>query len=242
MTRHRERIRQAIAREAARLMYEEGVKQYLDAKHMGARRVLGRDGGHTLRYRPRYLPSNGEIKDALLELAELTEGAERGERLFAMRVVALEHMRALEPFDPRLIGSVRAGHVRRGSDIDLHVFTDDIEVLEQRLHQLRWTYEMDVVTIQVGGGFQEYLHVHVVDALFPVELSVYPTRERRIVTRSSTDGKPIDRMKPARLEALMAQEHPDDWARYVVCGALENPDRWWDDQVVLTLADVEEMD
>jgi len=40
---------------------------------------------------------------------------------FAMRVIALEAMQALERFSPRLIGSVATGHVRRGSDIDLHV-------------------------------------------------------------------------------------------------------------------------
>lgn len=232
------RLRSAIAREAARLMYEEGVGQYLDAKHLGAKRVLGRDGARTLRHRPRFLPSNGEIREALLELAELTEGAERSERLFAMRVVALEHMRALEGFDPRLIGSVRSGHVRRGSDIDLHVFTNDVEVLEQRVHALGWVYELDVVTLRVGQGFQEYLHLHV-EALFPVELSVYERRERRIASRSSTDGKRIERTKPEALEALLASEHPEAWEAYQRCGELEDRERWWDDGAFLTLADVE---
>ena len=31
-------------------------------------------------------------------------------------------MRLLRPFRPRLIGSVMTGHVRKGSDIDIHVF------------------------------------------------------------------------------------------------------------------------
>ena len=88
-------LRVAIATEAARLMYEEGVKQYFTAKRMAARRLLGRVAGRRLRYRPADLPSNGEIRDALLALAALAEGSGRTRRLFAMRIVALEAMRAI---------------------------------------------------------------------------------------------------------------------------------------------------
>src|SRR5947209_16146 len=98
-------LRGAVAAEAARLMYEEGVKQYFTAKRLAAKRLLGRVGGRRLRYRPSDLPSNGEIRDALLAIAELAEGSKRRRRLFAMRVIALEAMRDLAPFEPRLIGS-----------------------------------------------------------------------------------------------------------------------------------------
>src|SRR5262249_32496235 len=76
-------LRATIALEAARLMYEEGVKQYFTAKRIAAKRKLGRSGGKRLRYRPSDLPSNGEIRDALLGLAELAEGSRRTRRLFA---------------------------------------------------------------------------------------------------------------------------------------------------------------
>jgi hypothetical protein len=36
-------------------------------------------------------------------------------------------MRLLCRFRPRLIGSVMTGHVRKGSDIDLHLFSDSVE-------------------------------------------------------------------------------------------------------------------
>ncbi|MFT4975841.1 MAG: hypothetical protein ACI8S6_001734 [Myxococcota bacterium] len=52
------------------------------------------------------------------------------------------------------------------------------------------------------------------DRGFPVELSVYPCRELRQVSRSSTDGQPIDRVSRLRLEARMAAEHPALWRRY----------------------------
>jgi hypothetical protein len=213
-------LRGAIAVEAARLMYEEGVKQYFTAKRMAAKRLLGRVAGRRLRYRPADLPSNGEIRDALLLLADLAEGSRRTRRLFAMRVVALEAMRALAGFEPRLIGSVSTGHIRKGSDVDLQVFTDDDGALETRLRELGWAYEREPVTIQKFGEIREYLHYHVADA-FMVELTVYPVRELRFRPKSSTDGKPIVRVRARALEALLAREHDEAWAAYLKDGTID---------------------
>jgi len=212
-------LRGAITLEAARLMYEEGVKQYFTAKRLAARRLLGRTGGRSLRYRPQDLPSNGEIRDALLALAELAEGDGRTRRLFAMRIVALRALHALEPFTPRLIGSVSTGHIRRGSDIDVQVFSDDADALVAHVHGLGWVYETERVTILKGGVVREYLHVHVRDD-FELELTVYPRADLRYRPRSSTDGKPIVRVRASVLEALLAVEHPDAWARYQADGTI----------------------
>jgi hypothetical protein len=216
-------LRARLAAEAARLMYEENVKQYFTAKRMAAKRLLGRVAGGRARYRPADLPSNGEIRDALLALAELAEGGRRTRRLFAMRVVALEAMRALAPFEPRLIGSVSTGHIRRGSDVDLQVFTADDGALELHLRSLGWPYEREPVTIQKFGEIREYLHYHIAD-VFPIELTVYEPRELRFRPRSSTDGKPIVRVRAAALEALLAREHEEAYRHYVESGVVEGVD------------------
>jgi hypothetical protein len=213
-------LRARIAGEAARLMYEEGVKQYFTAKHLACKRMLGKVAGKRARYRPADLPSNGEIRDALLALAQLAEGDLRTRRLFAMRITALEAMRALAPFEPRLIGSVSTGHIRRGSDIDLQVFTPDPDALENHLGRLGWTFEREPVTIQKFGEIREYLHFHVVD-VFTLELTVYEPRELRFRPRSSTDGKPIVRVGARALEALLLKEHGEPWSRYLVSGEVE---------------------
>lgn len=36
-------------------------------------------------------------------------------------------MRLVPKFHPKLIGSVITGHVRQGSDIDIHVFSDSVD-------------------------------------------------------------------------------------------------------------------
>lgn len=212
-------LRAIITAEAARLMYEEGVKQYFTAKRLAAKRILGRVEGRRLRHRPADLPSNGEIREALLLLAERCEGASRTRRLFAMRVVALEVMKRLTPFEPRLIGSVSTGHIRRGSDIDIQVFTDDEDSLEQALKREGFEFERENVTIQKNGQFRDYVHYHLVHH-FDVELTAYPFRELGQRPRSSTDGKPIDRVRASRLQKLVVETYPDAWAEYQRTGII----------------------
>jgi len=212
-------VRVSLAREAARLMYEEGVKEYFTAKRMAAKRVLGRVEGKRARYRPAALPSNGEIRDALLAIAKASEGAGRTKKLFAMRVVALEAMRVLLDFEPRLIGSVSTGHVRRGSDIDVQVFTNDEDALERHLRGLGWSYETERVSIHKFGEIRDYLH-HQVEDRFRIELTVYPRRELRFRPRSSTDGLPIVRVSSSMLEATLLRDHTEAWRCYLRDGVI----------------------
>ncbi len=212
-------LRAAIAQLAAQIMYGEEVKQYFTAKRLAAKRLLGQGGARALRYRPHDLPSNGEIKAALLELVEDIEGDTRFRRLFAMRIVALEAMVALEAFHARLIGSVATGHVRAGSDVDLHVFAEDAVDVAAAVARLGWPHDLQRVSIVKHGVPMEFTHVHVAD-LFPLELTVYAPRELRHRPRSSTDGKPIVRLSAFGLRAVCAREHPEQWARYERTGEM----------------------
>lgn len=217
-------LRAALAQLAAQIMYGEDVKQYFTAKRLAAKRLLGRgESARSIRYRPQDLPSNGEIKQALLELVTEIEGDARTQRLFAMRIVALEAMEALAPFSPRLIGSVATGHVRSGSDVDLHVFAWDAADIVAHVRALGWTHETEHVSIQKHGKIMNFTHVHVVD-VFPLELTVYPPNELRNRPRSSTDGKPIVRIRDTMLRKLCEAEHPELYRRYVESGEVPSLD------------------
>lgn len=227
MKRGNSKLRGQIAQEAGRLMYEECVKEYFVAKRMAAKRILGKSTGRKHGRSPGNLPSNGEIQAALLEIASLAEGASRTRRLALMRLVALESMRALESFSPRLIGSVSTGHVRHGSDIDIQLFGDDIDELRHCLYCLGWYYQEKRVTIAKFGEIREYLHFYI-DEVFDLELTIYPSRELRFVPRSSTDGKRIQRLKIHDLEILIGQEHPSELRDYLaggLHGLLQDADR-----------------
>src|SRR5919204_2958667 len=114
------KLRHAIAFEAARLMYERVESEYYTAKRKAAKRLCRQS------CKPDDLPSNAEIRELIQTFARVHEGERRTTHLRAMRLEALKLMRLLRQFKPRLIGSVMTGHVRRGSDIDIHLFTDSV--------------------------------------------------------------------------------------------------------------------
>src|SRR6187401_2835435 len=99
------KLRQAIANEAARLMYERAESEYFTAKRKAAKRLCRRG------CKPEDLPSNAEIRDQIQLFARIHEGDRRTENLRDMRLEALRLMRVLRLFKPRLIGSVMTGHV-----------------------------------------------------------------------------------------------------------------------------------
>lgn len=195
------KLRRQIAHEAARLMYQRQESEYFRAKQKASRRLCR---GWV---KPEDLPSNAEVRDEVQLLARLHEGDARTANLRAMRLQALGMMRLLAAFRPRLIGSVLTGHVRRGSDIDLHVFSNSVEAVVGVLRGEGLRCDVQRKQVRKQGEQQTYRHVHV-QTEWPVELTVYGRREAHHVFRSSITGKPIERATAGELEALLAREYP----------------------------------
>jgi hypothetical protein len=195
------KLRQAIALEAARLMYERIETEYYTAKRKAARRLCRRG------VKPEDLPSNAEIRDQIQVFARIHEGERRTENLRDMRLHALKLMRLLRAFRPRLIGSVMTGHVRKGSDIDLHLFTDSVGLVTELLEREGYQYDVERKQVVKHGESRIFTHIHVYDR-FDYELTVYPEDKAHYVFRSSITGKAIERASVRELEELLAREYP----------------------------------
>ncbi len=196
------RLRRAIAFEAARLMYSRAETEYFTAKHKAARTVCR--GG----VKPKDLPSNTEIRDLIQEFARMHEGDSRKENLLEMRLLALHYMHILERYRPKLIGSVLTGHIRKGSDVDLHVFSDSIEGVLSLLDAEGVVYEVEKKQIIKDNESRVFTHVHVQDT-FDVELTIYSEDKVSFVFKSSITGKAIERASIPQLEELLAKEYPN---------------------------------
>jgi hypothetical protein len=196
------KLRQAIALEAARLMYERVESEYFTAKRKAAKRLCPR------RLKPEDLPSNAEIREQIQLFARIHEGDQRSQNLRDMRVEALRLMRLLRPFRPRLIGSVMTGHVRKGSDIDIHVFSDSPALVADLLEQAGCQYDMERKQVVKHGEARVFTHIHIYDR-FNFELTVYPEDKAHYVFKSSITGKAIERASIRELEELIAREYPD---------------------------------
>jgi predicted HD phosphohydrolase/predicted nucleotidyltransferase len=196
------KLRRQIAWEAARLMYERRESEYMRAKIKAARRCCK---GWV---KPGDLPSNTEIRDEIQALARMYEGDQRTMNLREMRFEALHVMRLLRRYRPRLIGSVLTGHIRHGSDIDIHVFSDSLAGITGIFDAEGLVYDVQRKRVRKDGEERVFTHVHVKDR-FPFELTVYPADKAHHVFKSSITGKAIERASIADLEAFLQVEYPE---------------------------------
>ena len=194
------RLRRQITWEAARLMYRRQESEYLRAKLKAARKI------HKGWVKPADLPSNAEIRDEVQALARLFEGQQRTQNLQDMRLDALWMMRLLRPFKPRLIGSVLTGHVRQGSDIDLHLFSNSVEAVGQILQDQGCFFDVERKRVHQKGQSRVFTHLHV-RGRFPFEITVYAADQAHYVSKSSITGKPMERASIAEFEQFLGREY-----------------------------------
>jgi predicted HD phosphohydrolase len=196
------KLRRQIAWEAARLLYQRQESEYYRAKMKAARQI---NKGWV---KPADLPSNVEIRDQLQQMARLFEGERRDDTLLEMRLEAVRFMQILQRYRPRLIGSVLTGHVRHGSDIDLHVFADSIQAVALTLEDEGLVFDVEHKPVRKHGVTRTFHHLHVRDR-YPVEITIYPADKAHYVSKSSITGKPIERASLAELQMLLRRQYPE---------------------------------
>lgn len=191
-----ELLRQAVAEEAARIMREQGVDDFLLAKRKAAERLGVTDAS--------ILPRNTEIEAALVAHQRLFAADRHEADLAAMRRSALEAMRLMSDFQPRLVGPVLTGTASAHSEINLHLFTESPEAVSIRLeergvpHEVlerRLRYERDRVVT--------YPALRFVAGRQTVDAVVFPLDGIRQAPSSPVDGKPMRRASAAEVEALL---------------------------------------
>jgi hypothetical protein len=184
------------------MMYRRQEAEYYRAKMKAARRVCR---GWV---KPADLPSNAEIRDQVELFARTMEGASRRDELQEMRCEALRMMRILYRFRPRLIGSVLTGHIRKGSDIDLHLFSDSVQAVTTILEWEGIRFDTQRKEVRKHNQSRIFHHVHVRDR-YPIEMTVYPAQKAHVVFKSSITGKAMERMSIAELEQFLRREYPE---------------------------------
>ena len=184
------------------MLYRREESEYYRAKLKAARQI------YKGWVKPADLPSNSEIRDQVQSFARMYEGERRDEDLRDMRIEALRLMRLLARFRPRLIGSVLTGHVRKGSDIDLNVFSDSHQAVAILLEDEGVLLEIERKMVRKQGEERVYTHIHIKDR-FPIEITVYPSNMAHDVQKCSITGKAIQRAGIAGLEQLFARDYPE---------------------------------
>lgn len=140
--------RSKIAQEAARLLYYDLVADYKTAKEIASRNL-----------EVKAFPSNFEVAVELDRLAESIEGDSRSKLLLCLRETALQIMDSLSSFNPRLIGSVWRGTCRKGSDIDIEVYTEQPQMVSNIIQNAYGDNKIEYTSKTSEGFTEKFLHI-----------------------------------------------------------------------------------
>lgn len=191
-------MRQRIAQEAARIVAEEGIRDY----HMAKRKAADRLGAADTQNMPR----NTEVEEALHEYHRLFKSATQPRRLRQLRETALQAMRLFVRFDPRLVGSVLTGTAGEHSDVNLHLFAENPEEVALFLMEEHIPFEPGERRLRLSSDATVAYPVYrFVAGGTTIDLTVFHTTGLRQAPRSPVDGKPMRRVSIAALEELMAE-------------------------------------
>jgi hypothetical protein len=194
-----QRNRLRIAQEAARLMSEHGIRDFHHAKLKAAER-LGI-------VETQALPRNLEIEQALREHQHLFLADSQPQLLRQRREAALEAMRFLAPFEPRLVGAVLEGTADAHSAVCLHVFSDDPEAVGLFLREHGVPIETQVRRLRNSRDDQpEYPVLLFAADELPFDLTVLPRDALRQAPLDRTDDRPMRRAALAQVEMLLAED------------------------------------
>ena len=191
-----ENLRRALAQEAARIMAEHGIGDFLVAKRKAAERFGVHEGA--------VLPKNTEIEQALAAYQRLFGGTVHRESLQALRRAALAAMRWLPEFEPRLVGSVLSGTATEHSPVQLHLFADCVESVVLRLLDLGLAHEVTEKRVRMSAERVlacPGLRFEIEDQ--PIEATVFPPDGIRQAPVSPVDGRPMRRASAMEVEALL---------------------------------------
>ncbi len=195
--------RREVAREAARLLYTGASEEYIHAKERAARSL----GVETM-------PSNHEVAIELDILADEIEGKTRAELIIKMRDLALGLMRVLSDVRPVLRGSVWRGTARKGSDIDIDVYSNDPVEVKRLLEDSGYSVTGFKEKVAVSGRvMSRSIHIQVrLEDDIEGEVVVRPVREHGLEVRCEVYG---DVKKGLRLPELEKLKNTDSLRKFV---------------------------
>ena len=205
-----ENLRRALAQEAARIMAEHGIRDFLVAKRKAAERFGVHEGA--------VLPKNTEIEEALVAYQRLFGGTVHRESLQALRHAALAAMRRLPEFEPRLVGSVLSGTATEHSPVQLHLFADCAESVVMRLIDQGLAHEVTEKRVRMSPErvlVCPGLRLRIEDR--PIEATVFPPEGIRQAPVSPVDGRPMRRASALEVEALLGGCEPADHLTAATC-------------------------
>ena len=192
----KDNLRRALAQEAARIMAQHGIHDFLTAKRKAAERLGVQDASA--------LPRNTEIEAALAEYQRLFDAGSHELTLTAQRRAALHAMHWLSQFEPRLVGPVLTGTATEYADIQLHLFADRPEYVALKLLDRGIAHEITERRVRLDAErIKAYPGLRFAVDNRRIEATVFPLDGIRQAPVSPVDGRPMRRADADEIQCLL---------------------------------------
>lgn len=189
-------LTRAIANEAARLLAEG----HCHDTHTACRKAAERLREHN----PRHWPDGAAIESALREYQGLFQADRQPAALERLRRLALEAMRDLSAFHPRLVGAVAKGLADEHSPIRLLLTADTPEAVALTLEERRIPWRSAEVTLVFSRNRRACRPAFRFQAGdTPMELVVLSPADRHDPPRDSIADRPLKGLSADELTAVL---------------------------------------
>lgn len=186
---------------AARIYCEHQLTDYRVAK-LRAFEALGCRPGTPL-------PDNAAVQAAIIDYQRLFGGEPYRQHLQAMRRTAIEAMKLLVDFVPRLVGGAVSGAVTPQHRVQLHAFADPQEMVDLFL------FDRGIPFVDGGRRYRDrngrWIDIPLVQLeadRVGVDIAVFPLDGLRQAPISPLDNRPFRRLAREQVEALLSADAP----------------------------------
>jgi hypothetical protein len=186
-----------ISEEAARIMDQQGIRDFHMAKTKAARRLgLGNRVP---------LPTNREIEAALQQRLRLFDGDRWSARCRMLWCLATMTMEMFVRYEPRVVGALLRGSVTEKTPVELHLFADTPEDIADCFAKNSIPYE----SFEKRARFRRGRYTMIPAFRFAregvgVEVLAFNTKDIREAPLCPVAGKPMQRIALERAREMLA--------------------------------------
>ena len=157
------------------------------------------------------LPTNIEIEEALLQYQQLFQGDSRQQQLLTQRQKAMQAMKLLAQYSPRLVGPLVSGTATGATEITLHLYSDHPEQVSLYLEENGIPNQYSEKHVRINAS-----DVNVFPAIKFIAdgsqflLVIFSAKDRNMNPISSITNRPMQSLNLESLGELVDQQQAID--------------------------------
>lgn len=191
-------LRQSLAHETAKIIVQEGLRDFHRAKLKASERLGNSQHGS--------LPSNFEIEQAIVSFQK-TFIPNQEQKILAQRQIALTIMNWLQEYSPYLVGSVLEGAAGVNAAISIHVACDTVERIIDEFGDKKIKLKLTERRLKINNDFAFLPTISFEYQNNEIEVLVFNLRQQHQQPKSKIQNRSMQRINLKGLAELLNESY-----------------------------------